>query len=156
MRAKLKEIKVELRQRRHQPIPEQGRWLRQIVTGFFNYHAVPTNGVTLMAFHCHVTDLWRRSLQRRGQKGLLTWTRMTKLMHDWLPRPRILHPWPNFRFAARHSRWEPDALSGLSGSVRGARGNPRPYRERYNFANSHGIAVAGAGGTSDSSKQRTT
>ena len=43
MRAKLQEIKEELRQRMHQPIPEQGTWLRQVVTGYFAYHAVPTN-----------------------------------------------------------------------------------------------------------------
>jgi hypothetical protein len=35
MRAKLREVKEELRQRMHQPIPEQGRWLRQVVAGFF-------------------------------------------------------------------------------------------------------------------------
>src|SRR5467141_3404860 len=35
MRIKLKEIKEELRRRMHQPTPEQGGWLRQVVTGFF-------------------------------------------------------------------------------------------------------------------------
>src|SRR5205807_2393671 len=43
MRAKLQAIKQELRRRIHQPIPVQGKWLRQVVTGYFNYHAVPTN-----------------------------------------------------------------------------------------------------------------
>jgi len=38
-RAKLREVKEELRRRLHQPIPEQGRWLRQVVTGFLAYHA---------------------------------------------------------------------------------------------------------------------
>ena len=33
MRAKLKEIKEELRRRMHRPIPKQGKWLRQIVAG---------------------------------------------------------------------------------------------------------------------------
>ena len=47
MRVKLGEIKEELRRRMHQPIPKQGRWLRQVVTGFFNYHAVPTNSAAL-------------------------------------------------------------------------------------------------------------
>jgi RNA-directed DNA polymerase len=59
MSAKLREIKDELRRRRHWPIPEQGQWLRQVVTGFFAYHAVPTNGAALSAFRYHVTDLWR-------------------------------------------------------------------------------------------------
>jgi hypothetical protein len=85
MRSKLKEIKEELRRRMHQPIPEQGLWLRQVVTGFFNYHAVPTNSRALEAFRYHLTDLWRRSLRRRGQRDGFTWTRITKLADDWLP-----------------------------------------------------------------------
>ena len=68
MRAKLQEIKEELRRRMHQPIPEQGKWLRQVVTGYFAYHAVPTNSRALSAFRHHVTDLWRRALRRRSQK----------------------------------------------------------------------------------------
>ena len=109
MRATLKEVKAELRRRRHQPLLEQGRWLKQVVSGFFNYHAVPTNSRSLKAFRHHVTDLWRRSLQRRSQKDRSTWRRITKLAEDFLPRPRILHPWPDQRFAVKHPRWEPYA-----------------------------------------------
>ena len=109
MTAKLGEIKEELRQRMHEPIPEQGKWLKQVVAGFFNYHAVPTNSPALEAFRYYVTNLWRRTLQRRSQKGGMTWERMKKLTDDWLPRPRILHPWPSERFAAKHPRWEPYA-----------------------------------------------
>jgi len=107
--AKLKEIKKELRLRMHQPIPEQGKWLRQVVAGYFNYHAVPTNSRSIVAFLHHVTDLWRRTLKRRSQKDDTTWDRMTKLVDQWLPKPRILHPWPNQRFTVRHPRWEPYA-----------------------------------------------
>ena len=109
MRAKLREIKDELRRRRHWPIPEQGRWLKQVVTGFLAYHAVPTNGAALSTFRYHVTDLWRRSLQRRSQRDGCTWKRMRKLGDAWLPQPRILHPWPQQRFAVKHPRWEPYA-----------------------------------------------
>jgi RNA-directed DNA polymerase len=109
MRAKLQEVKEELRRRMHQPIPEQGRWLRQVVAGFFAYHAVPTNSAALSAFRYHVTYLWRRSLQRRSQKDGYTWQRVTRLADDWLPKPRILHPWPQQRFAVRYPRWEPYA-----------------------------------------------
>ncbi len=109
MRNKLRELKVEMRRRRHLPIPAQGEWLRQVVRGFFAYHAVPTNGRALGAFRYHVTNLWRRTLRRRSQKDRTTWARITKLADDWLPRPRILHPWPNQRFAVKHPRWEPDA-----------------------------------------------
>jgi group II intron reverse transcriptase/maturase len=109
MRAKLQAIKQELRRRMHQPIPEQGKWLKQVVTGYFNYHAVPTNRPTLTAFHFHVTTLWQRSLRRRSQKDWTTWERTARLANDWLPKPRILHPWPDVRFAVRHPRWEPRA-----------------------------------------------
>lgn len=104
MRAKLKEVTEQMRQRRHQPIPEQGKWLRQVVTGHFAYYAVPTNSRTLSAFRQHVIDRWRRSLRRRSQRDGMTWDRIAKLADDWLPRPRVLHPWPNVRFAATHPR----------------------------------------------------
>ena len=112
MRAKLKEIKEEMRRRRHQPIPEQGKWLRQVVSGFFEYHAVPTNSRALTTFRHHVIDRWRRSLRRRSQKDRITWHRIKKLADDFLPPARILHPWPLARFAVKHPRWEPSALIG--------------------------------------------
>jgi RNA-directed DNA polymerase len=109
MRAKLKMIKAEMWRRMHQPIPAQGKWLWYVVQGYFNYHAVPTNARALDVFRHHVTDLWRRTLRRRSQKDRITWERMTKLAHDWLPKPMILHPWPSERFAVTHPRWEPYA-----------------------------------------------
>ena len=50
MQAKIKEVAGELRRRMHQSIPQQGKWLKQVITGFFNYHAVPTNWAALGAF----------------------------------------------------------------------------------------------------------
>jgi len=104
MRRKLGDIKAELLRRMHQPIPEQGKWLRQVVAGHFAYYAVPTNSRALSAFRHYVTDLWRRTLRRRSQKDGFTWERMTKLVAEWLPPPRILHPWPDERFDVRHPR----------------------------------------------------
>lgn len=113
MLAKLQGIKVELRLRMHQTIPAQGHWLSQVVTGHFTYYAVPTNSRALSAFRHYLTDLWRRTLRRRSQKDGFTWDRMTKLADGWLPAPRILHPWPEQRFAVKHPRQEPDARIGL-------------------------------------------
>jgi RNA-directed DNA polymerase len=104
MRAKLKEVAGELRQRMHQSIPEQGVWLKQVVTGYFVYHAVPTNSAALVTFRDEIIARWRWVLHRRSQKSALTWTRMKQLADDWLPKPRILHPWPNQRFAVKHPR----------------------------------------------------
>ena len=111
-RAKHRAIKDELRKRMHQPIPEQGRWLRQVVNGFFGYHAVPTNSAALSAFRFNVLDLWRRTLRRRSQKDGFTWERIVRLADHWLPKPLIRHPWPKARFAVKHPRWEPYALIG--------------------------------------------
>lgn len=52
---------------------------------------------------------WRRTLRRRSQKDKMTLKRMDDIANSWLPRPRILHPWPSERFAVNHPRWEPSA-----------------------------------------------
>jgi RNA-directed DNA polymerase len=109
MRTKLQEIKKELRRRMHRTVSEQGAWLRQVVTGYFNYHAVPTNSRAIAAFRYHVIELWRRTLRRRSQQDGMAWAWVTQLVNDFLPKPRILHPWPQHRFAGRHPRWEPYA-----------------------------------------------
>src|SRR5262245_9455519 len=99
MRAKLSAVKEELRRRMHQLIPEQGRWLAQVIRGYYAYHAVPLNSAALSAFRHHIKRLWLRTLRRRSQKDRFTWERMTKLANDFLPQPKILHPWPSVRFA---------------------------------------------------------
>jgi len=109
MRTKVQEIKAELRRRMHQSIPEQGKWLRQVVIGYFAYHAVPTNIRSINAFRHYIVNLWRRTLRRRSQKDHTTWQRIARIASDWLPAPRILHPWPRERFAVKYPRWEPGA-----------------------------------------------
>ena len=104
MMAKLQEIKEALRKRRHEPIPEVGKWLAQIVAGYFAYHAVPTNSTALSAFRYHVAVLWHRQLCRRSQRAYVAWERMAKLADEFLPKPRVLHPWPSVRFAVTHPR----------------------------------------------------
>src|SRR5690242_6770068 len=79
MRAKLREIKEAQRQRVHVPIPEVGKWLAQIVAGYFAYHAVPTNSPALSAFRYHVMTLWHRQLQRRSQRARVAWAQMARL-----------------------------------------------------------------------------
>jgi RNA-directed DNA polymerase len=109
MRAKLVKLKGQLRRLRHAPLMLQGEWLGAVVKGWFNYFAVPTNFPTLAAFHDHVVELWRRALNRRSQRGFIDKARMAALAREWLPSPKILHPWPERRFAVKHPRWEPYA-----------------------------------------------
>lgn len=97
-RAKLKEIKMELHQRLHYPVPEVGRWLRLVVAGHNRYYGVPSNLGALSVFRFHVGRAWYRTLRRRSQKTRLTWERMRRLINLWLPRPMLHHPYPSCRF----------------------------------------------------------
>jgi RNA-directed DNA polymerase len=101
MQAKLREVKEELRRRRHHPIPEQGQWLASVVRGHYAYYAVPGNSDSIGAFHKQVTRHWYRSLRRRSQRSRLNWTRMSRIAARHLPPPRRMHPFPNERFDAR-------------------------------------------------------
>jgi group II intron reverse transcriptase/maturase len=96
---KLRAVKTELRRRLHQPVPEQGAYLRAVVLGHNRYYGVPLNGPALHAFREAMAQLWWRVLRRRSQGNHLTWRRMGAYVARWLPTPRICHPYPRVRFA---------------------------------------------------------
>jgi group II intron reverse transcriptase/maturase len=98
MRAKLAEVKAQLRQRQHEAVPEQGTWLRSVLLGHYHYYGVPLNAKALQRFQKTVTRLWQRSLSRRSQKGAVTWERMQRYVARWIPAARIYHPYPDARF----------------------------------------------------------
>jgi len=104
MQAKLRMVKEEMRRRMHQPIAVQGKWLCHVIRGYFNYHAVPTNSRALVAFRTEIVKSWHRVLTRRSARANLNWDGMNRLIDEWLPKPRILHPWPDQRFAVTHPR----------------------------------------------------
>jgi len=103
MRATLQAIKANLRKRKHRPVGETGRWLRSVVQGWLNYHAVPSNSNRIGRFVNEVTRHWLAVLRSRSQRGRRgwTWKRMQQLARLHLPRPRIVHPYPQQRFRAR-------------------------------------------------------
>jgi group II intron reverse transcriptase/maturase len=101
MRSKLKQVKAELRRRRHLPIPEQGRWLASVVRGHLAYYAVPGNSDAVSAFRNQAMRHWCRALRGRSQRTRLTWDRMYRLANRWLPPARIMHPYPEVRFSVR-------------------------------------------------------
>jgi RNA-directed DNA polymerase len=104
LRRKLQAVKAELRRRRHEPLPAQGQWVRRIVVGHFAYYAVPGNEASLERFRAGVRRLWHRALRRRGQRRPLTWARLRRVVQRWIPSVRIMHPYPEVRFAVRHPR----------------------------------------------------
>jgi len=92
-----------LRKIRDQPIQDQGRWLRTVVTGYLNYFAIPGNFPSLNTFIQQTHRNWLRSLRRRGDRRKLSWARFAPIVATWIPRPQILHPYPNQRFQAKYS-----------------------------------------------------
>src|ERR1700688_4617441 len=57
MVAKLKAIKAELQRRKHHRTTEVGAWLRKVVLGYYQYHAVPGNSTQLRIFNRRVGRL---------------------------------------------------------------------------------------------------
>jgi retron-type reverse transcriptase len=94
LQTKLNEVKAELQRRMHEPIPEQGKWLRAVVGGHSRYYGVPMNQPALTVFRFRVGWLWHRSLSRRSQNGRVLWDRMRRLITRWLPLPTVCHPYP--------------------------------------------------------------
>ena len=127
MCAKLREIKEGLRHRMHRPIPETGKWLAQVLAGYFAYHAVPTNSPALSAFRYHVLVLWHRQLCRRSQRARVLWTRMTKLASSFPRRESCILGQVCASQSDTRGRSRVPELGSL-GSVRGALSNGRPYR----------------------------
>lgn len=93
-RAKLKEVRKELRKRMHQRVAEVGQWLRSVVAGHNRYYGVPSNLRSLSSFRFHVVAHWYWSLRRRSQTRRLTWEQMVLLANRWLPPPTLHHPYP--------------------------------------------------------------
>ncbi len=91
---KLKEVKAELRRRLHDSVPEQGAYLKSVLTGHMRYYGVPMNRRSLSAFRHHLQWLWWKTLKRRSQKHKLTGARMRRLVDTWFPAVRYYHPYP--------------------------------------------------------------
>jgi RNA-directed DNA polymerase len=98
--AKLKQVKDALRVRMHLPLAEVGKWLRSVLQGYFNYHAVPDNLASLRRFRFEVRKRWLRVIRRRSQRSGMTWELFERLAAQWLPEPTVLHPYPHLRFDA--------------------------------------------------------
>jgi RNA-directed DNA polymerase len=104
MRARLRAIREMLRRRMHDEVAAIGRWLGRVVRGWFAYFAVPGSMRWLAAFRHWVVQTWLAVLRRRSQKHRMTWGRIAGITNQFLPKARILHPWPEARFAVTHPR----------------------------------------------------
>jgi len=105
MGAKLPEVKQQLRERMHDPVRQTGQWLKSICCqGYYHYYAVPETPDSLSVFRDRLTGHWcihfAAEVRNAGSPGHVCSLWLT----GWLPRPRVLHPYPAARFAASHPR----------------------------------------------------
>ncbi len=107
MRARLREIKMELRKRLHDPIAKTGAWLKRVLKGHLNYFAVSGHDPSLWWFFNQVRWYWLRALRRRSQRAFISWEKYTRLVNRYFPAIRILHPLPCHRFDANTRRMSP-------------------------------------------------
>ena len=101
MRATLDALHEQLRRRRHHRVTEVGQWLHKVLLGYYQYHAVPDNMRRLTGLRQVIGRLWLRQLRRRSQRHRMPWSRMARLVRQYLPAPRRLHPYPSQRFDAK-------------------------------------------------------
>jgi len=104
LRERLKVVYALLLKNRHKPIAEQGRWLRSVVQGFYNYHAVPCNNQALEIVKREIARYWLKALRRRSQRSRLNWYRFQSVIKNWIPSAKILYAYPNVRFYAKYSK----------------------------------------------------
>jgi len=128
-RKKLQAVNDTLRRRMHWPIPQQGAWRKSVLLGQDRYDAVPRNGSLLRVFRDTIMRYGCQTLRRRSQRHRMTWPRMDALAEHWLPKPPILHPYPAQRLCVTTRGRSPVRSCRTPGSVRGAPGNWRPYRD---------------------------
>jgi len=105
MAAKLKEIRQKLRMRMHDPNRNTAEWLKSVVRGYFQYHAIPFDEGRLKTFRNEVLQMWWQLLRRRSQRTRWTWGRFQEKLGNLLPPVEILHPYPEVRFAWQHPRF---------------------------------------------------
>jgi RNA-directed DNA polymerase len=123
MTAKLREIKIELRCWRHEPMALVGEWLKKVVVGYYQYHAIPGNLDRLSVFRQRLRRLWAHVLRRRSQRTRMNWQRLNPLFDRWIPQPRVLHPYPMERLTAKTQGRSRMRETRPYGSVRGVSGN---------------------------------
>lgn len=98
LRAKLTEIKLELKKRKHTRLLNQCQWLKAVVVGHFNYYGVPTNLRALNTFRFKLIGFWMKALRDRSQNDHFSWEEMYEMSGRWLPWGHITHPYPLERF----------------------------------------------------------
>ena len=83
----------------HDPVAQVGGWLKSVLNGYYQYHAVPGNLPVLKRFRRQVARYWFHALGQRSQRRP-TWEKLGPLFDHWLPVPHVVHAFPDARFHA--------------------------------------------------------
>jgi group II intron reverse transcriptase/maturase len=105
MAAKLKDLRQKLRRSLHAPTVNTVKWLKSVVRGYYQYHAVPRNEQRMRALRQEVLRLWWWQLRRRSQRTRWGWNKFYEKLGSLLPEVEILHPYPEVRFAFNHPKF---------------------------------------------------
>jgi RNA-directed DNA polymerase len=133
-RKKLQELKQELRRRMHAPFAQVGEWLRSVLRGYYQYHAVPGNLAVLSRFRRQVARLWFRTLSQRSQRRP-TWTKLSPIFDHWATHSSCGACVSRCSFRRQTSSGVTSKVRTVCsssckyGSVRGVVGNGHPYRD---------------------------
>jgi group II intron reverse transcriptase/maturase len=103
MRQTLARLKQDLQARMHDTPASAGAWLQRVLLGYYGYYAVPGNTSVLGVFRLRLQRYWLHVLRRRSQQDF-SWHSFSTLCAQWLPHPRVLHPYPEQRFTALYPR----------------------------------------------------
>jgi group II intron reverse transcriptase/maturase len=84
---RLKELRSEMWRRMHQPVRDQQKWLRSVLTGHYAYFGIPGNSSCIAAYLSEVLKAWLSTLRRRGQRPKLPWERFSTVLLRVFPLP---------------------------------------------------------------------
>ena len=119
---KLKELRREMKLRRHASLPAQRKWLAAVLRGHYGYFGITGNGRSLACFHIQIVKWWRWVLRRRGQRPKLPWERFNASWSASHFHGRGSCITGATRLLDRDTRWNcPVRESRTLGSVRGRR-----------------------------------
>jgi RNA-directed DNA polymerase len=91
-RRALLRIKEWCRDHRHERVREQHTALSRKVQGHYGYYGLTGNARWLYSFLTEVERIWRKYLDRRGQRRSMPWERFQLLKREYpLPKPRVVH-----------------------------------------------------------------
>jgi group II intron reverse transcriptase/maturase len=88
----VKRVAEWCRRNLHLPIREQYVSLSKKLHGHYSYFGVTGNGRALARFRYEVIRVWRKWLDRRSSKTLMSWVRFEPILARYqLPMPRVVH-----------------------------------------------------------------